>query len=101
MSDAISASPQADVALDSGGTIKANALVPFSLDHNGNCWRFLTSADAPKGEYPVAYYDAEHGRLYGRLPGFQAWLTALVNEQHEVIRTLYDSNTIENELGLG
>jgi hypothetical protein len=97
----IEASPETDVALDSGGTVKAAALVPFSLDHNGNSWCFLTSEGAPDGEYPVAYYDADHEKLYGRLSGFRAWLEALAGAQDEVIRTLYDSETLEGEMGLG
>jgi hypothetical protein len=77
------------------------SLVPFSLDHNGNCWCFLTAEDAPGGEYPVAYYDTHGAKLYGRLDGFRAWLEVLVDRQDEVIRTLYDDDTLYGELGLG
>ena len=97
----ILASGDTAVGLDSGGSVSAGALVPFSLDHNGNCWCFLTSEAAPDGEYPVAYFDADHEQLYGRLQGFQAWLTVLVDEQDEVIRTLYDDDVLQGELGLG
>jgi hypothetical protein len=93
--------PGSRLPLDSGEPVLAAALVPFSLDHNGNCWCFITSEPSPDGEYPVAYYDTRHGRLYGRLPGFRAWLTTLLDEQDEVIRTLYDDHVIQDELGLG
>ena len=97
----VSAAPDADVPLDSGGQVTGATLVPFSLDHNGNCWCFLTGEEVPDGEYPVAYFDAEHEKLYGRLPGFSAWLTKLADEQDEVIRTLYDEDVLYDEMGLG
>jgi hypothetical protein len=97
----VSASPDADLTIDSGGSAKAASLVPFSLDHNGNCWCFLTAETAPGEEYPVAYYDAEHEKLWGRLDGFEAWLAVLVDEQDEVIRTLYGEDTLYDEIGLG
>ncbi len=99
----ISAAPETEVALDSGGTVLVASLVPFSLDHNGNCWCFLTSLEEPNGEYPVAYYDDEHEKLYGKLAGFEAWLTRLVDAEprDEVIRTLYDDDVLLDEMNLG
>jgi hypothetical protein len=84
-----------DISVDSGAVVKAGDLVPYSLDGNGNCWCFLTSESAAGDEYAVAYYVTDQDRLVGRLPGFEAWLTTLVNEQDEVIRTIYDWDELD------
>ena len=99
----ISASPDTEVRLDSGGAVLISSLVPFSLDHNGNCWCFLTSQEEPDGEYPVAYYDDEHEKLYGKLSGFEAWLTRQVDAEprDEFNRTLYDDDVLRDEMNLG
>ncbi|HUY60102.1 MAG TPA: SMI1/KNR4 family protein [Solirubrobacteraceae bacterium] len=92
---AISASPTEDIALENGGAVEAGALVPFSLDSNGNCWCFLTGESVPDGEYPVAYFVADQKRLVGCLPGFEHWLRKLVDERDEVIRTMYNPEELD------
>ncbi len=84
-----------------GGTIKRKYLVPFSLDSNGNEWCFLVEEWIPREEYPVAYLDNRHLKLYGRLEGFASWLNVVCKSKKEVIRTLYDDDVLEGELGLG
>jgi hypothetical protein len=98
---AISANPDSAVTVAGGGAVTAGDLIPFSLDHNANCWCFLAGTPTMGDEYPVAYYVAARATVYGLLAGFEAWLRRLVDEQDEVIRTLYDRATIERELGLG
>ena len=92
---------ETDVEVKEGGTIKRAHLVPFSLDHNGNEWCFLTQVLGADNEYPVAYLDNWNPKLYGRLENFAAWLRILMNERDEVIRTLYDEDVIYDELELG
>lgn len=84
----------------SEGPLRAETLVPFSFDSNGNYWCFLTSRPHADGEYPVAYFDAEGSRLVAPLTGFEEWLTILTDEQDEVIRTL-DGGRYVDELNLG
>jgi hypothetical protein len=84
-----------------GGETGYGNLVPFGLDQNANEWCFVVEGSPPGNEYAVAYLDTTGNKLYGRLSGFTEWLSILVEEQNEVIRTLYDDDVIYNELGLG
>ncbi len=52
-------------------------------------------------EYAVAYLDTTGRKLYGKLDSFDEWLSILVKEQDEVIRTLYGDDVIYDELDLG
>jgi hypothetical protein len=92
---AISVSPDEDVPLEDSSAVRAAGLVPYSLDGNGNCWCFLTGESAPDDEYPVAYFVSDQKRLIGRLPGFEHWLTKLIDERDEVIRTMYDWDELD------
>lgn len=94
---AITVAPDEEIPLEDGTAVRAGALVPYSLDGNGNCWCFLIDESAPDDEYPVAYFVADQKRLVGRLPGFEQWLKKLIDERDEVIRTMYGWD----ELGLG
>jgi SMI1 / KNR4 family (SUKH-1) len=85
---------------EGGGTRYGN-LVPFGLDSNGNEWSFLVEPAHPGSEYEVAYLDTSGRKLYGRLSGFTEWLSILVKEQQEVIRTLYEDDVINDDLMLG
>jgi hypothetical protein len=84
-----------------GGETRYGNLVPFSLDSNGNEWCFIVDPGRPGNEYEVAYFDTDGRKLYGRLSGFTEWLSILVREKDEVIRTLYDDEVIDDELMLG
>jgi hypothetical protein len=84
-----------------GGETRYGNLVPFGLDSNGNEWSFIVEAGRPGNEYEVAYFDTSGRKLYGRLGGFTDWLSVLVKEQEEVIRTLYGDDVIYEELMLG
>jgi hypothetical protein len=91
------------------GTARAEDLVPFSLDANGNAWCFIIDPDIPTEDPPVAYLapmmplpeDPEPPKLYGRLSGFEAWLSLLAERQNEVIREMYPDEVINDELKLG
>jgi hypothetical protein len=48
------------------------SFVPFSLDHNGNCWCLVTGQAASDGEYPVAYVDPQTNGLVGEGAGREA-----------------------------
>jgi hypothetical protein len=74
--------------------------VPFGLDSNGNAWCFIVNEINSSGECPVAYFDSNGRKLYGRLESFIAWLQILIEKQDEVIRTLYDENVLNDELQL-
>lgn len=92
---------ETDIEFREGGTVKRKHLVPFSLDHNGNEWCFVTESLGLDGEYPVAYLDNSNPKLFGRLDHFPAWLKILIDHRREVIRTLYDEDVVYDELGLG
>jgi hypothetical protein len=92
---------EADIEFREGGIVKRRHLVPFSLDHNGNEWCFVVESLGADNEYPVAYLDNSHSRLFGRLENFAAWLKVLIDARDEVIRALYSDDVIYNELGLG
>lgn len=84
-----------------GGEARYGDLVPFGLDSNGNEWCFVADGNPPGNEYAVAYLDTSGRKLYGKQTSFTEWLSILVNEQDEVIRTLYDDDVVYDELGLG
>ena len=84
-----------------GGEVTGDNLVPFSLDHNGNAWCFVTDSTDKDGEYAVAYLDINGRKLYGKQRSFADWLSILIETQNEVIRTLYDDDVLYDELELG
>lgn len=84
-----------------GGETRLNSLAPFGLDANGNEWCFVVEPRRPENGYDVAYFDTSGRKLYGKLPGFSEWLSVLVREQNEVIRTLYNEDVLFDELMLG
>jgi hypothetical protein len=93
--------PEYRIPFREGGETRYETLVPFGLDANGNEWCFVIEGEPPGNEYAVAYLDTSGRKLYGRQSGFTEWLSILVKEQDEVIRTLYDDDVIYDELGLG
>jgi hypothetical protein len=92
---------ETEVEFRDGGTVKRRGLIPFSLDHNGNGWVFLTERLDTDYEYSVAYLSNSSCKLYGRLNNFAAWLKILIDSGNEVIRALYNDDIIYDELGLG
>ena len=84
-----------------GGETSGHNLIPFSLDHNGNAWCFVTDPTGADGKYPVAYLDIPGKKLYGKQPSFSDWLRLLIEKQDEVISTLYTEDVLYNELQLG
>jgi hypothetical protein len=84
-----------------GGETRFGNLVPFGLDANGNEWSFVVEPGRPENEYDVAYLDTSGRKLYGKLVSFSEWLSIVVREQDEVIRTLYDEDVLYDELMLG
>jgi SMI1 / KNR4 family (SUKH-1) len=95
--------PQATerIPIRDGGEVLGEQLVPFSLDHNGNAWCFLTGSPDPNGEYPVAYFDTTGRRLHGKQASFVDWFAILVDNENEVIRSIYDEDVLYDELNLG
>jgi hypothetical protein len=93
--------PDETIPFREGGETKYGNLVPFGLDSHGNEWCFVVEDGRPGNEYDVAYFDTSGRKLYGRLGGFAEWLTILVRQQDEVIRSLYDDEVIYDELMLG
>jgi hypothetical protein len=93
--------PEEIITIREGGETKFKNLVPFSLDSNGNAWCFITNLKTIDEEYTVSYFDTNGRKGYSKLKSFGEWLEILINEQEEVIRTLYDDNVITDELGLG
>lgn len=88
------------IPIREGGSVNADRLIPFSLDHNGNAWCFIVD-QMMDNEYKVAYFDSQKPKLYGVMDSFNEWLKVLVNNRVEVIRVLYDDDVIATELGLG
>ncbi len=84
-----------------GGETRYGDLIPFGLDSNGNEWCFVVDGNPAGNEYAVAYLDTTGRKLYGKLDSFDEWLSILVKEQDEVIRTLYGDDVIYDELDLG
>lgn len=93
--------PNEVIPFREGGETRYGNLVPFGLDANGNEWCFVVEGKAPGNENAVAYLDTSGRKLYGKQSSFTDWLSILVKEQDEVIRTLYDDDVIYDELGLG
>lgn len=93
--------PEQRIPFREGGETRFENLVPFGLDSNGNEWCFIVEGKPPGNEYAVAYLDTSGHKLYGKQSSFAEWLSILVKEQDEVIRTLYDDDVIYDELGLG
>jgi hypothetical protein len=93
--------PDEVIRFREGGETRYGNLVPFGLDANGNEWCFVVEGNPAGNEYAVAYLDTSGRKLYGRQSGFTEWLSILVKEQDEVIRTLYNEDVIYEELGLG
>jgi hypothetical protein len=93
--------PDENLSYHEGGQTTFKYLVPFGLDHNGNEWCFITDSAGDGNEYPVAYFETTRRKLYGKLPGFTEWLSILVERQEEVIRTLYDEDFQNGQMGLG
>jgi SMI1-KNR4 cell-wall len=93
--------PDEVIPFREGGETRYGNLVPFGLDANGNEWCFVIEGAPSGNEYAVAYLDTSGRRLYGKQSSFTAWLSILVEEQDEVIRTLYGDEVIYDELGLG
>jgi SMI1-KNR4 cell-wall len=93
--------PGERIPIREGGEGLGDELVPFSLDHNGNAWCFLTGSCDPDGEYRVAYFDCAGRKLYGMQSSFADWLRILVETETEVIRTIYDDDVLYDELNLG
>ena len=77
---------------EGGGTVSYGALVPFSLDSNGNEWCFLSGDEEPAVAYLGLGTDEEYA-LFGQLESFIEWLRVLIeardNDRDEVIRRLY------------
>jgi len=92
---------EGDIKFREGGLIRKKYLVPFSLDHNGNWWCFVTKSLDEENEYPVAYLNKSNSLLYGQLNSFAAWLKILMERREEIIRTLYTDDIIYDVLGLG
>jgi hypothetical protein len=95
--DGYPAEPGSEVPAGDGESVRADSLVAFSLDANGNCWCFLADRPSGDGEYEVAYCDTQGPRLVGRLASFETWLDTLIDGQDEVVRAL----GLADELGLG
>jgi hypothetical protein len=92
--------PEEVIPFREGGETRYGNLVPFGLDANGNEWCFVVDGEPPGNEYAVAYLDTSERKLYGKQSGFTEWLSILVNEQDEIIRSLYGDDVIYDELGL-
>jgi len=93
--------PDEVIPFREGGETRYGNLVPFGLDANGNEWCFVVDGEPPGHENAVAYLDTSGRKLYGKQSGFTEWLSILVKEQDEVIRSLYGDDVIYDELGLG
>lgn len=93
--------PDEVIPFREGGETRYRSLIPFGLDSNGNEWCFIVEPGRSGNEYEVAYLDTAGRKLYARLDGFTEWLSLLVREQDELIRTLYDDDVIYDELMLG
>jgi len=99
--ETLSGDSEENIPFRDGGSTLFKHLIPFGLDSNGNAWCFISNEMNSAGEYPVAYFDTNGRKLYGRLDDFTSWLSILIEKQEEVIRTLYDENVLYDELQLG
>ena len=77
------------IPLDGGGAVaKDSLLCLMTEDSNGGSWCWLTSERDSNGEWPLAYYEPMEKRLFYKVPSFVHWLSLLVKNRQEVIRTL-------------
>lgn len=49
----------------------------------------------------VSYFETDGRKLYSKIDSFTHWLQILIDEQDEVIRTVYDDDILYDELNLG
>ena len=64
-------------------------------DSNGGAWCWLTSEKKENNEYSLVYFI--NGKLHYKVENFTEWLSILVNNNGEVIRSL----DLKENLGLG
>jgi hypothetical protein len=67
---------------------KDSLLCLMTEDSNGGSWCWLTSEGSAKDEWPLAYYEFMGEKLFYRVESFNHWLSLLVKNRQEVIRTL-------------
>ena len=76
---------------------KDNLLCLMTENSNGGAWVWLTSQKGENGEWPLAYFNIDDGKLYYKLKSFKEWIRIATKCKYEVIRELDK----ENKLGLG
>jgi len=86
------------VNTDGFGTFHKDSLLCLMTDSsNGGAWCFITSENKDTGEWPLAFYNMNDGKLYYKVSGFMEWLIIAVHTKGEVIRVLDK----KHRLGLG
>ena len=87
-----------EIETDGFGIYKKDSLLTLMTENsNGGAWVWLTSQKDENGEWPLAYYNIDDGKLYYKVNSFKEWIRIATKCKNEVIRELDK----ENKLGLG
>lgn len=87
-----------EIETDGFGVYKKDTLLCLMTENsNGGAWVWLTSQPNENGEWPLAYYNIDDGKLYYKINSFKEWIRIATKCKYEVIRELDK----EDKLGLG
>ena len=87
-----------EIETDSFGVYNKDTLLCLMTENsNGGAWVWLTSQPNENGEWPLAYYNIDDGKLYYKVNSFIEWTRIATKCKSEVIRELDK----EDKLGLG
>jgi hypothetical protein len=87
-----------EIDTDGFGIYKKDSLLCLMTENsNGGAWVWLTSQTDENGEWPLAYYNIDDGKLYYKVNSFKEWIRIATKCKYEVIRELDK----EDKLGLG
>lgn len=78
------------------GIYKKDSLLCLMTENsNGGAWVWLTSQTNEDGEWPLAYYNMDDGKLYYQLNSFKEWIKIATKCKSEVIRELDSDNILD------
>lgn len=87
-----------EIETDGFGIYKKDSLLCLMTENsNGGAWVWLTSQTNKNGEWPLAYFNMNDGKLYYKIKSFKEWIRIATKCKCEVIRELDK----ENKLGIG
>lgn len=78
-----------EINSDGFGVFKRDSLLCLMTENsNGGAWVWLTSETSKDGEWPLAYYNIDDGKLYYKVSNFKELIRIATKCKYEVIREL-------------